>query len=71
MYHFTFRNADVDYLITTGDGRFFSNGLDKDWLMTNPSKEEYQQFRIGWTNVMLRILAFPMPTIAAINGNHC
>jgi len=50
-------------LITTGEGKFFSNGLDLNWDGMNPTF-----IRTFVEGLFLRILTFPIPTIAAING---
>ncbi|MFI0349665.1 enoyl-CoA hydratase/isomerase family protein [Actinomadura sp. 9N407] len=54
-------------LITVGTGKFYSNGLDLDWLGANSDKfEEY----LGRVHAMFaRVLEFPAPTIAAVNGH--
>jgi enoyl-CoA hydratase/carnithine racemase len=54
-------------LVTVGTGKFFSNGLDLDWLGANSDKfEEY----LGRVHALFaRLLEFPAPTVAAINGH--
>lgn len=54
-------------LVTVGTGRFYSNGLDLDWLTANPGKgEEY----LGRIHAMYaRFLELPAPTVAAANGH--
>jgi enoyl-CoA hydratase/carnithine racemase len=54
-------------LVTTGTGKFFTNGLDLDWLGSN-------QERLGWyldqvSALFARVLSLPCPTAAAINGH--
>ena len=54
-------------LVTTGLGKFYSNGLDLDWLGANGD-------RLGWyvgrvQDLLNRLLTFPLPTVAAINGH--
>lgn len=54
-------------LITTGLGKFYSNGLDLDWLGANGD-------RLGWyvgrvQELLNRVLTFPFPTVAAVNGH--
>lgn len=55
-------------LITTGAGKHYSNGLDVDWMAGRESSEI-----IGYVNsvekVLGRILTFPAPTVAAVNGH--
>ncbi|GAA4094504.1 enoyl-CoA hydratase-related protein [Actinomadura miaoliensis] len=54
-------------LVTVGTGKFYSNGLDLDWLGANPDRlEEY----LGRVHEMYaRLLELPMPTVAAVNGH--
>jgi enoyl-CoA hydratase/carnithine racemase len=59
------KNAQA--LITTGTGKFYSNGLDLDWLAANGD-------RLGWyvgrvQELLDRVLTFPLPTVAAVNGH--
>ena len=64
-----FRNGNVNVLVTVGDGKFYSNGIDTDWL----SQLNAAQFQRFWHELMpsllWRILTFPMPTIAAVNAH--
>ncbi|MEU1985323.1 enoyl-CoA hydratase-related protein [Nocardia sp. NPDC019395] len=54
-------------LVTTATGKFFSNGLDTDWLFANLDRMHgYLDLVHG---VFSRILAFPLPTVAAVNGH--
>ena len=54
-------------LLTTATGKFFSNGLDLDWLTANPG--EWGPYA-GRVQVLLaRVLTLPVPTIAAVNGH--
>lgn len=55
-------------LVTIGTGKFYSNGLDLDWLSTG--QEDFAAFVTDVERLMARILGFPMPTVAALNG-HC
>lgn len=54
-------------LVTTATGKFFSNGLDTDWLFANLDRMHGYLDRVH--SVFARILAFPMPTVAAVNGH--
>jgi len=54
-------------MVVTGDGKFFSNGLDLDWLSTR--EEDLVEFIIDVTSMWARILAAPYPTVAALNGH--
>jgi enoyl-CoA hydratase/carnithine racemase len=54
-------------LVTTASGKFFSNGLDLDWLGQNTDRvEEY----VGQVHdLFAKFLAAPVPTVAAIQGH--
>jgi len=52
--------------------KFFSNGLDLDWVAApadHPHGGDRQVFGDEFMKLMGRIITFPMPTIAAINGH--
>jgi enoyl-CoA hydratase/carnithine racemase len=54
-------------LVTTATGKFYSNGLDTEWLFGNLDKMHGYLDRVH--SLYTRLLAFPMPTVAAINGH--
>jgi enoyl-CoA hydratase/carnithine racemase len=54
-------------LVTTAAGRFFSNGLDLEWLGENPS--EIDGYLASVHELLARVLTFPGPTVAAIQGH--
>ena len=54
-------------LVTTGEGKFYSNGLDLDWIMG--AGDEANGFVDDVHKIFGRILAFPAITVAAINGH--
>jgi enoyl-CoA hydratase/carnithine racemase len=54
-------------LVTTGTGKFFSNGLDLDWLMANPDLAGANLSRVH--AMFARVLRLPCITVAAINGH--
>lgn len=56
-------------LVTTGTGKFYSNGLDLDWLTGEASAEERHAYIPGVLGVMARVLTFPCITVAAMNGH--
>jgi len=56
-------------LVTTGTGKFYSNGLDLDWLTGKASKEERNSYIPDVLALMARVLTFPTMTVAAINGH--
>ncbi|KAL5708157.1 hypothetical protein ACHQM5_018982 [Ranunculus cassubicifolius] len=59
-------------LITTGTGKFFSNGLDLSWAQSNgPSNylPRLQQMGSDFKQLLTDLLTLPLPTIAAVNGH--
>ncbi|XP_062583104.1 uncharacterized protein LOC134244886 [Saccostrea cucullata] len=65
------RNKSASILMTTGEGKFYSNGLDLDWLnSTGRSTDAGRQFYTVLLDTFWRVMHFPIPTVAAING-HC
>ena len=54
-------------LVTTGMGKFYSNGLDLDWLGGHP--DEWGPYLGRVHGLFARFLTLPMPTVAAINGH--
>lgn len=58
---------DAHGLITTGFGKFYSNGLDLDWLRANDERTQWYVGRVQ--ELFSRILTFPLPTVAAVNGH--
>ncbi len=54
-------------LVTTGEGKFYSNGLDLDWLMA--AGDEATGFVDEVHRLLGRMLTFPAITVAAINGH--
>ncbi|MBC6458190.1 enoyl-CoA hydratase/isomerase family protein [Actinomadura sp. HBU206391] len=54
-------------LVTVGTGKFYSNGLDLDWLSAHGDQFEPYVGRIH--RMFARLLTLPMPTVAAVNGH--
>ncbi len=54
-------------LVTTGEGKFYSNGMDLDWLATVP--ERAGDFLRAIYRLLGRVLSFPAITVAAVNGH--
>jgi enoyl-CoA hydratase/carnithine racemase len=54
-------------LVTAGTGKFYSNGLDLDWLGAHSDQFESYLGRVH--ELFARLLALPMPTVAAVNGH--
>jgi enoyl-CoA hydratase/carnithine racemase len=60
-------SSDAGGLVTTGTGKFYSNGLDLDWLMAHGDQ---MQFYVGRVQALFaRVLTWAMPTAAALNGH--
>jgi enoyl-CoA hydratase/carnithine racemase len=53
--------------VITGDGKFFSNGLDLEWMGANP--EQIGAVVNGLQALYGRLLAFPAAVVAAMNGH--
>jgi len=59
-------------VLTSADKKFFSNGIDVQWLGDQFSAQAYQRikdFCYGMDKVFKKLLLAPFPTIAAINGH--
>ncbi|MCB1002783.1 MAG: enoyl-CoA hydratase/isomerase family protein [Acidimicrobiales bacterium] len=58
-------------LVTTGTGKFYSNGLDLDWMGSLAPEDRGQSAEMvsGTIRLLGRLLGFPMYTVAAINGH--
>jgi enoyl-CoA hydratase/carnithine racemase len=54
-------------LVTTGDGKFYSNGLDLDWLASAPDRAI--EYLAAVYRLLGRVLGFPALTVAAVNGH--
>jgi enoyl-CoA hydratase/carnithine racemase len=54
-------------LVTTGEQKFYSNGLDLDWLAAIGAQAA--GFLRGVHRLFGRLIAFPAPTVAAVNGH--
>lgn len=54
-------------LVTTGEGKFYSNGLDLAWMGTDGV--DAIAFVRTVHRLLGRMLAFPRPTVAALNGH--
>ncbi|MGI5226749.1 enoyl-CoA hydratase/isomerase family protein [Actinoallomurus sp. CA-142502] len=54
-------------LVTTGTGKFYSNGLDLDWLSADADRWGPYLERVH--GLFARMLTLPMPTVAAVNGH--
>ncbi|GAA4535338.1 enoyl-CoA hydratase-related protein [Amycolatopsis samaneae] len=61
------QGAEPTALVTTGGGRFYSNGLDLEWLMAHGEQAETYLAEVN--ELFARVLTLGVPTVAAINGH--
>ncbi|MFE3255444.1 enoyl-CoA hydratase-related protein [Nocardia sp. NPDC059229] len=54
-------------LVTTASGKFYSNGLDLDWLSANGERAEWYVAQVQ--SLLARVLTFELPTAAALPGH--
>ncbi|WP_410571837.1 enoyl-CoA hydratase/isomerase family protein [Amycolatopsis sp. cmx-4-61] len=54
-------------LVTTGSGKFYSNGLDLEWLTAHG--DQASAYVADVQELFARLLTLPVPTIAAVNGH--
>ena len=54
-------------LVTTGGGKFYTNGLDLDWLAANGDRTQWYVGRVQ--GMLARMLTLPVPTAAAVVGH--
>jgi Delta3-Delta2-enoyl-CoA isomerase len=54
-------------LVTAATGKFFSNGLDLDWLFAHADQHEDYVIRVQ--ELLARVLALPVMTVAALQGH--
>ena len=62
-----FRKADVRGLITAGEDKFFSTGMDVDWLKRS-SPEILDRYHDNLHRLYIRILNIGVTSVAVING---
>jgi len=55
-------------LVITGSGKFYSNGLDLDYML-GEGKDRAGEYLASVLDVISRVLTFPCITVAAINGH--
>ncbi|XP_038067925.1 enoyl-CoA delta isomerase 2, peroxisomal-like isoform X2 [Patiria miniata] len=61
-------NESTKALIITGVGKYFSCGLDLAWL-SKQDDDTLTTFFSAFDQFLARLLVYPMPTVAAINGH--
>lgn len=54
-------------LVTTAGGKFYSNGLDLDYVLGNP--EQLPAYVAEVQALFARVLELPVPTVAAVSGH--
>src|SRR5580693_9502575 len=54
-------------LVTTATGKFFSNGLDLDWLMAHG--DQHHDYVASVHRLLARVLSLPVITVAALQGH--
>ena len=54
-------------LVTSATGKFWSNGLDLDWLGQNA--DQFEPYVAKVQSLLARLLVLPVPTATAINGH--
>ncbi|GAB2753846.1 enoyl-CoA hydratase/isomerase family protein [Salinifilum aidingensis] len=54
-------------LVTTGRGKFYSNGLDLEWIVENA--DQLAAYRADVQELLARVLTLPVPTVAAVHGH--
>ena len=61
-------DPDARAVVTTGEGRHYSNGYDLEYL-GSLAGDDLDGFLDRSRRLLARILAFPLPTAAALNGH--
>src|SRR5215469_38858 len=54
-------------LVTAATGKFYSNGLDLDWLFAH--SDEYNGYLAAVHALLARLLSLPLITVAALQGH--
>jgi Delta3-Delta2-enoyl-CoA isomerase len=54
-------------LVTTATGKFWSNGLDLEWMAANP--DQIGEFVVRLQAVLARVLVLDVPSVAALQGH--
>jgi enoyl-CoA hydratase/carnithine racemase len=63
------KSSGAAALVTVGgEEKFYSNGLDLNWIM-GQEQSEGERFVRDFLAFLGRVLAFPVPTVAAMNGH--
>ncbi|MFF4961059.1 enoyl-CoA hydratase-related protein [Streptomyces sp. NPDC001222] len=54
-------------LVTAATGKFYSNGLDLEWLSAHA--DQHQDYTLSVQELFARVLSLPMITVAALQGH--
>ncbi|MFI8088465.1 enoyl-CoA hydratase-related protein [Streptomyces sp. NPDC086080] len=54
-------------LVTAATGKFYSNGLDLEWLLANA--DAYHDYVVSVHELFARLLSLPLVTVAALQGH--
>ncbi|GAA0450356.1 enoyl-CoA hydratase-related protein [Streptomyces olivaceiscleroticus] len=54
-------------LVTAASGKFYSNGLDLEWLLAHA--DQHQDYVVSVHELFARMLSLPMITVAALQGH--
>ncbi|MDT0541997.1 MULTISPECIES: enoyl-CoA hydratase-related protein [Streptomyces] len=54
-------------LVTAATGKFYSNGLDLDWLFAHA--DQHQDYVVSVHELLARLLSLPVVTVAALQGH--
>ena len=61
-------HGDYTALVTTAEGKIWSNGFDTPWIAAH--RDLAPETILAGERLLARMLAFPIPTVAAMQG-HC
>lgn len=64
--------GDQIAMVTTGSDKYFSNGIDLDWMFgpdAQATPETIPDFLASMMGLWARVLSLPIPTVAAVNGH--
>mmetsp|Transcript_106852 Transcript_106852/g.189896 ORF Transcript_106852/g.189896 Transcript_106852/m.189896 type:complete len:286 (+) Transcript_106852:24-881(+) len=62
-------SAGAQALVVAGEGKFFCNGMDLQYMSVPEHKNQSTQIQTDAEMLMARILTLGMPTVAAVNGH--
>ncbi len=64
--------GDQIAMVTTGNDKFFTNGIDLDWMFgpeAQATPDTIPDFIASMMQLWARVLSMPIPTVAAVNGH--